>query len=66
MKTDKDKTIEELVEELEFSVNKKLEDWKILKEDLTGRRLTNCEQHMKKISVDEAEKLLPIMKKLEE
>ncbi|MDP2907478.1 MAG: hypothetical protein Q8O03_06060 [Nanoarchaeota archaeon] len=59
-------TIEELVKNLENSLSKKQEDWKKLKEDLEKRKLSDCEQIMKMISVDEAGKIFPVIKKLEE
>ncbi len=61
-----DETLEKLVKELEISVNKKLENWKNLKKDFEKRELYEYEKHMGRISVDEAGKILAIVKKLEE
>ncbi|MBM3199320.1 hypothetical protein FJZ53_00160 [Candidatus Woesearchaeota archaeon] len=63
---DHDTILEDLVKKLEQSSSKKLEDWKSLKEDLTKRKLKECDQYIQKISLDEAEKILPVIKKLEE
>lgn len=59
-------TIEDLVKNLENSLSKKLEDWKNLKEDLEKRKLSDYDKIMKVISVDEAGRILPVIKKLEE
>lgn len=66
MRIDADDTLEKLVKELETSVNKKLEDWKSLKEDMKKRKLSEYEQRMAQVSVDEAARVLAIVKKLEE
>jgi hypothetical protein len=59
-------TIGDLVNNLENSLSKKLEDWKNLKEDLEKRNLLDYEKIMKMISIDEAGRILPVIKKLEE
>lgn len=66
MRIDADDTLEKLVKELEISVNKKLEDWKSLKEDMKKRKLSEYEQRMAQVSVDESTRVLAIVKKLEE
>ncbi len=61
-----DDTLEKLVEDLKVSTSKKLEDWKSLEKDLEKRKLADYEERIKKVSLDEAGKILAVLNKLEE